>query len=101
MSRVTSNGTGHTLQVESTYGLGHPIKWVAPWVRSVPIESLDSPRSNHVASYEGYMTCTTTILGFDKSSKMLLKVFISVKSNAKTAHVIKSLDLFYNVFESL
>ena len=41
--RVTFNGTGHTLRVESTRGLGHPTEWVAPWVRSVPIESLDTP----------------------------------------------------------
>ena len=51
-SRVTSNGTGHTLWVKSTHGLGHPTEWVAPWVRSVPMESLDTPRSVHVASHE-------------------------------------------------
>ena len=51
-SRVTSNDTGHTLRVESTHGLGHPTEWVAPWVRSIPIESLDTPRSIHVASHE-------------------------------------------------
>ncbi|KAL5538603.1 hypothetical protein UlMin_045291 [Ulmus minor] len=28
------------------------LPWVAPWVRSVPMESLDSPRSVHVASHE-------------------------------------------------
>ena len=42
-SCVTSNGTGHTLRVESTHELGHPTEWVAPWVRSVPMESLDTP----------------------------------------------------------
>ena len=52
MSRVTPNVTGHTLRVESTHGLGHPIEWVAPWVRSIPMESLDSPRSVHVASHK-------------------------------------------------
>src|SRR5690606_36510343 len=52
MSQVTSNGTGHTLRVESTRGLGHPIEWVAPWVRSVPMESLGAPRSVLVASHE-------------------------------------------------
>ena len=52
MSRVTSNSTGHTLQVELTHGLEHPIVWVAPWVRSVPMESLDSPISVRVASHE-------------------------------------------------
>ena len=52
MSRVTSNGTGHTLRVESTRGLGHPTEWVAPWVRSAPMESLDTPRSILVASHE-------------------------------------------------
>ena len=41
---------------ESTHELGHPTGWVAPWVRSVLIESLDFPRSNHVASNESYMT---------------------------------------------
>ena len=50
-SQVTSSGTGHTLRVESTRGLGQPIEWVAPWVRSVPMESLDTPRSVHVASH--------------------------------------------------
>ena len=50
-SQVTPNGMGHTLRVESTHELGHPTEWVAPWVRSVPIESLDSPRSDHVTSY--------------------------------------------------
>ena len=43
---------GYTLQVESTHGLGHPTEWVAPWVRSVPMESLDSPRSDHVTSHK-------------------------------------------------
>ena len=51
-SQVTSNGMGHTLRVESTCGLGHPTEWVAPWVQSVPMESLDTPRSVHVASHE-------------------------------------------------
>ena len=51
-SRVTSNGTCHTLRVESTHGLGHPTKWVTPWVRSVPMESLDTPRFSHVAFHE-------------------------------------------------
>ncbi|KAL5583501.1 hypothetical protein UlMin_015943 [Ulmus minor] len=46
--RVTSNGTGHTLRVESTRGLGHPTEWVALWVRSIPMESLDTPRSVHM-----------------------------------------------------
>ena len=50
MSQVTPNGAGHTLRVESTHGLGHPTEWVAPWVWSVPIEFLDSPRSDHVTS---------------------------------------------------
>ena len=52
MSRVKSNGTGHTLRVKSTHRLGHLTEWVAPWVRSVPMESLDTPRSVHVASHE-------------------------------------------------
>ena len=51
-SRVTFNSTGHTLRVELTHGLEHPIEWVAPWVRLVPMESFDSPRSVHVASHE-------------------------------------------------
>ncbi len=51
-SRVTSNGTGHTLRVELTHELGHPTEWVALWVRSVPMESLDTPRSDHVAFHE-------------------------------------------------
>ena len=51
-SWVTSNGTGHTLRIESTRGLGQPIEWVAPWVRPVPMKSLNTPRSVHVASYE-------------------------------------------------
>ena len=37
---------------------------------------------------------TTIIYDFDKSLKMLSKTFLSVKSNAKTTHVIKSLYLF-------
>ena len=41
-----------TLRVESIHWLGHPTKWVAPWERSVPMESLDTPRSAHVASHE-------------------------------------------------
>ena len=52
-SRVTSNSTGHTLWVELAHELEHPVEWVVPWVRSVPMESLDSPRSVHVASHEG------------------------------------------------
>ena len=52
MSRVTSNGTGYTLQVESIHELGHPTKWVAPWVRLVLMESLNTPRFDHVASHE-------------------------------------------------
>ena len=51
-SQVTSNGAGHDLRVESTHGLGHPTEWVTPWVRSVLMESLDTPRSVHVASHE-------------------------------------------------
>ena len=51
-SWVTSKDTGHTLRVESTRGLGHPTEWVALWVRSVPMESLDTPRSVHVASHD-------------------------------------------------
>ena len=51
-SRVASNSTGHTLRVELAHGLEHPIEWVAPWVWSVPMESLDSLRSVHVASHE-------------------------------------------------
>ena len=47
-SRVIPYGAGHTLWVESAHELGHPIEWVAPWVRLVPIKSLDFPRSNHV-----------------------------------------------------
>ena len=43
MSRVTSNSTGHTLRVELDHELEHPVEWVALWVRSVPMESLDSP----------------------------------------------------------
>ena len=51
-SRVTSNGTGHTLRVASTRGLGHPTEWVDPWVRSIPMESLNTPRFVPVASHE-------------------------------------------------
>ena len=51
-SRVTSNDTCHTLRVELTRGLGHPIEWVTPWVWSVPKESLGIPRSVLVASHE-------------------------------------------------
>ena len=29
-SRVTFNGTGHTLRVESIHGLGNLTEWVAP-----------------------------------------------------------------------
>ena len=43
---------GHTLRVESSHGLGYHTEWVAPWVRSVSIESLDSPRSDQVTSHE-------------------------------------------------
>ena len=43
MSRVTPNGMGHTLRVESAHKLGHPIEWVAPWVRPVPTKALDYP----------------------------------------------------------
>ena len=46
------NSTGHTLRVQLAHELEHPVEWVAPWVRSVPMESLDSPRSVHVASHE-------------------------------------------------
>ena len=52
MSQVTSNGTGHTLRFELTHGLGHPTEWVAPWVRSVPIETLDTLIPVHVASHD-------------------------------------------------
>ena len=51
-SQVTSNDTGHTLRVESAHRLGHPTEWVTLWVRSVPMETLDTPRSVHVASHE-------------------------------------------------
>ena len=51
-SWVTSNGTGHTLRVELTRGLEHPTEWVTPWVRSVPMETLNTPKSVHVASHE-------------------------------------------------
>ena len=43
---------GHTLRVESTRGLGHPTEWVVPWVWSVLMESLDTPRSVLVAFHE-------------------------------------------------
>ena len=56
MSRVIPYGADHTPRVEPIHKLGHPTEWVAPWVRPVPIESLDFPRSNHVASYGSYMT---------------------------------------------
>ena len=54
-SRVTSNSTGHTLRFKLTHGLEHPIEWVVPWVRSVPMESLDTPKSDLVAPIRSYM----------------------------------------------
>ena len=57
----SSYESGHTLQVESAHGLKHPTKWVTLWVQSVPIKSLDSPRSDHVTSHEELhgIECTT------------------------------------------
>ena len=59
MSRVTPYGASHTLLGESTHELEHLIEWVAPWERSVPIEFLDFPRSNHVPSHGSYITLNT------------------------------------------
>ena len=55
ISRVTPYDASHTLRGDSTHELGHPTEWVSPWVRSVPVKSLDLPRSNHVASHGSYM----------------------------------------------
>ena len=52
MTWVTPKGTGHTLRARLTHGLGHPTEWVAPWERSVLMESLGIPRSDHAASHE-------------------------------------------------
>ncbi|KAL5579856.1 hypothetical protein UlMin_012298 [Ulmus minor] len=49
---LSPTGPSHPMS-RSTRGLGYPTEWVAPWVRSVPMESLDTPRSVHVASHEG------------------------------------------------
>ena len=47
---IQQHGSHPTGRVDSW--IGHPIEWVAPWVRSVPMESLDSPRSVHVTSHK-------------------------------------------------
>ena len=52
MSQVRPYDADHTLWVKLTHELGHPTEWFAPWVRSVPMEFLDTPRSVHVASHE-------------------------------------------------
>ena len=39
-NRVTPYDLSHTVRFESAHKMGHPIMWVAPWVRSVPTRLL-------------------------------------------------------------